>query len=110
MVDHFVEHMTSKIERSLMGKLTYFLGLRVKQTGNGTLISHTKYAKNLLKKFGLEFGTHRQTPVGTHMKISRDESGKNVDQTQYKSMIDKLLYLTISRPDLCYSVGICACY
>ena len=39
MVDHFVKHMSSEFEMSLVGELTYFLGLQVKQIGNGTFIS-----------------------------------------------------------------------
>ena len=110
MVDHFVEHMSSGFEMSLLGKLAYFLGLQVKQIGNGTFISQTKYAKNLVKKFGLESSTHCRTLFGTHTKIFRDERGKNVDQALYKSMIGSLLYLIASRPDLCYNVRICARY
>ena len=110
MVDHLVEHMSSEFEMSLVGELTYFLGLQVKQTSNVTFISQTKYAKNLVKKFGLELATHCRTPFGTHIKIFRDERGKNVDQTLYRSMIGSLLYLTTSLPFLCYNVGICACY
>ena len=59
MVEHFLEHMSSEFEMSLMGEVTYFLDLQVKQTGNGTFISHTKYENNLVKKFGLESSTHR---------------------------------------------------
>ena len=103
-----MEYMSSEFEMRLVGELTYFLGLQVKQSSNGTFISQTKYAKNLVKKFGLESTTHCRTPVGTFTKISRDEIGKYVDQTLYRSMIGSLLYLTGSRPDLCYSVGICA--
>ena len=110
MVDHFVEHMSSEFEMSLVGELTYFLGLQVKQKCNGTFISQTKYAKNLVKKFGLESATLRRTLVGTHTKISQDGSSNNVDQTLHKSMIGSLLYLSASKPDLCYSVGICARY
>ena len=105
-----MEHMSSEFEMSTVGELTYFLGLQVKQIGNGTFISQTKYAKNLVKKFDIESTTHHHTPVRTHTKISLDESGKNVDQTLYKSMISTLLYLIASRLDLCYSVGICARY
>ena len=60
-----MEHMSSEFEMSLVGELTYFLGLQVKQIGNGTFISQTKYAKNLVKKFGLESVTHRRTPINT---------------------------------------------
>ena len=46
----------------------------------------------------------------TTLKLSKDESGVNVDPKLYKSMIDSLLYLTTSHPDICYSVGVCARY
>ena len=110
MVDHFVKHMSFEFEMSLVGKLTYFLGLHVKQTSDRTFISLTKYDKNLVKKFGLEYATHHRTLIGTHTKISRNKSGKNVDQTLYRSMIGSLLYLITSKPYLCYSVQICARY
>ena len=59
MVERIVEHMSSEFEMSLVGEVTYVLDMQVKQTGNGTFISQTKYAKNLVKKFGLESSTHR---------------------------------------------------
>ena len=46
----------------------------------------------------------------TTLKLSKDESRASVDPTLYKSMIDSLFYLTASRPDICYSVGVCARY
>ena len=69
-VDHFMEHMSSEFEMSLVGELTYFLGMYAQQTGNGTFISQTKYAKNLVNKFGLESATPCPIPVGTHTKLS----------------------------------------
>ena len=46
--------------------------------------------------------------MSTSLKLSKDSSGKDVDQTLYRSMIGSLLYLTASRPDIAFSVGICA--
>ena len=80
------------------------------QKNNGTFISHTKYVKALVKKFGMESTAHQQTPIDTHDKISRDEEGKVIDQTLYRSMIGSLLCIIANIPDLCYSVGICARY
>ncbi|XP_057459238.1 secreted RxLR effector protein 161-like [Actinidia eriantha] len=46
--------------------------------------------------------------MSTSLKLSKDTSGKDVDQTLYRSMIGSLLYLTASRPDIAFSVSICA--
>ena len=102
--------MKTEFEMSIVGELTYFLGLQVKQMQNWIFISQSKYARNLLKKFGLENAHHKRTPIGTNSKITHDEAGISVDQSLYCSMIGSLLYLTASRPDLCYSVNVCVCY
>ena len=68
----------------------------------------SKYASNMLTKFGLGNSKHARTPIGTSVKISSDVSGKKVDPTLYRSMIGSLLYLTATRPDISFSVGLCA--
>ncbi|XP_057453999.1 uncharacterized protein LOC130745652 [Lotus japonicus] len=73
-------------------------------------ISQSKYAKGLVKKFGLEKSGHKRTPAATHVKLTKDEQGEDVDQSLYRSMIGSLLYLTASRPDVTFDVGVCARY
>ena len=102
--------MSIKIEMSLVGKFTYFLSLQVRKTNSRIFISQAKYARNMVNKFGLGKTKYQRTPIETHDKINKDEARNCVDQTLYKSMIGSLLYLTTSRPDLCYSVGVCARY
>jgi len=102
--------MQSEFEMSLVGELTYFLGLQVKQMEDMIFISQSKYAKNIVKKFGLENASYKRTPSATHLKLSKDENGVVVDQSLYKSMIGSLLYLTASRPDITFVVGVCARY
>jgi hypothetical protein len=110
MVQHFVEQMQSEFEMSLVGELTYFLGLQVKQMEDSIFLSQSKYAKNIVKKFGMENASHKRTPAPTHLKVSKDENGVSVDQSLYRSMIGSLLYLTASRPDIAFVVGVCARY
>ncbi|KAK2423987.1 putative mitochondrial protein [Trifolium repens] len=110
MVQHFISQMQSEFEMSLVGELTYFLGLQVKQMEDTIFISQSKYAKNIVKKFGLDSASHKKTPAPTHLKLTKDESGISVDQSQYRSMIGSLLYLTASRPDITFAVGVCARY
>jgi hypothetical protein len=110
MVQHFVHQMQSEFEMSLVGELTYFLGLQVKQMEDTIFISQSKYGKNIVKKFGLDNASHKRTPTANHLKLSKDENGVAVDQSMYRSMIGSLLYLTASRPDTTFDVGVCARY
>jgi len=89
---------------SLVGELTYFLGLQVKQMEDTIFISQSKYAKNIVKKFGVDNGSHKRTRAATHLKLSKDDNGVVVDQSMYRSMIGSLLYLTASRPDIIFAV------
>jgi hypothetical protein len=66
MVEQFVQHMRSEFEMSLVGELTYFLGLQVKQSEDTVFISQSKYAKSIVKKFGLENATHTQENSSCH--------------------------------------------
>ena len=63
-----------------------------------------------MKKFGLESASSVRTPMSPNVKLTVDLLGKNVDPFLYRSMIGSLLYLTASRPDISYSVGVCARY
>ncbi|KAK2459144.1 putative mitochondrial protein [Trifolium repens] len=110
MVQHFVQQMQSEFEMSLVGELTYFLGLQIKQMEDTIFISQSKYARNIIKKFGMDNAAHKRTPAPTHLKLTKDEKGISVDQSLYRSMIGSLLYLTASRPDITYAVGVCARY
>ena len=64
----FVEQMKNEFEMSMVGELNYFLGLQVKQSNDGIFISQNKYAKNLVKKFGMDLAKHLKTPIGTNEK------------------------------------------
>ena len=104
----FADVMTQEFEMSMVGELNFFLGLQVSQRKDGIFISQSKYARELVKKFNLESAKHARTPMSVGTKLCKDTSGKDVEQTLYRSMIGSLLYLTASRPDIAFSVGICA--
>ena len=95
---------------SMIGKLTHFLGLKIRQQDLGIFLSQSKYARNLVKKFGLEFASSVRTPMSPNVKHTIDLLGKSVDSSLYRSMIGSLLYLTASKPDISYSVGVCVRY
>lgn len=110
LVAQFVTAMTSSFEMSMVGELNYFLGLQIKQSKEGVFLSQIKYSKNLIKHFGLETPKPMKTPMGSTDKLSKDDVGADVDSTMYRGMIGSLLYLTASRPDILYSVCVCARY
>ncbi|GKC72708.1 hypothetical protein Tco_1118591 [Tanacetum coccineum] len=62
----------------------------------------------MLKKFGLEDSKPIKTPMSSETKLTRDEDGKPIDDTKYRGMIGSLIYLTASRPDIMFSVCLCA--
>ena len=93
---------------SMMGELRFFLGLQIKQSSNGISICQEKYIKELLKKFNMFDSKPIDTPMGTNSKMIVEESDPLVNQTMYRGIIGSLLYLTASRPDIVYSVGMCA--
>ena len=75
---------------------------------NGTFVSQGKYIKDMLKKFGMDEARAISTPMGTNGSMDSDASGNMVDQKLYQSMIGSLLYVTASRPDVMFSVCMCA--
>ncbi|KAG8633742.1 hypothetical protein MANES_18G144261v8 [Manihot esculenta] len=96
--------MRSEFEMSLMGELTFFLRLQIKQAAEGIFINRTKYIKDMLKKFKMNKLKGIGTPMNSNIKLDRDEKGKEVDKKLYRGMIGSLLYLTASRPDIHFSV------
>ena len=71
--------MREEFEMSMVGELNIFLGLQVKQTESEIFISQSKYAKNLIPRFGLEQAKHFKTSMSTTLKLTKDESGVSVD-------------------------------
>nr|GEX01000.1 uncharacterized mitochondrial protein AtMg00810-like [Tanacetum cinerariifolium] len=100
--------MHDEFEMSMMGELNFFLGLQIKQMKDGIFFNQSKYIKEMLKKFGLEDSKPMKTPMSTDTKLTKDEECESVDSTKYRGMIGCLLYLTASRPDIMFSVCVCA--
>jgi hypothetical protein len=79
---------------SMMGELTFFLGIQVKQTEQGTFVHQAKYTKDLMTKFNMAELKTVSTLMSSTASLDTDEDGDAVDQREYKSMIGSLLYLT----------------
>jgi hypothetical protein len=93
---------------SMMGELIFFLGIQVKQTKQGTFVHQAKYTKDLMKKFNMAELKPVSNLMSSAASLGPNEDGETVDQREYMSMIGSLLYLTATRPDIQFTVGLCA--
>ncbi|GKB04221.1 retrovirus-related pol polyprotein from transposon TNT 1-94 [Tanacetum coccineum] len=103
--DIFSNEMSSKFKISMMGQMSFFLGLQVSQNPGGIFINQSKFALKILKKFGMDSCDPVDTPMVDRLKLDEDPLGIPVDQTRFRSMVGSLMYLTASRP---YLVFMCA--
>jgi hypothetical protein len=100
--------MSKEFEMSMIEELSFFLGLQIKQLKDGIFVSQSKYLKNMLKKIGLENANPVKTPMATNSHLDLDEGCTIADQKLFHSVIGSLLYSTASRPDVMFSVCMCA--
>nr|GEX70089.1 retrovirus-related Pol polyprotein from transposon TNT 1-94 [Tanacetum cinerariifolium] len=106
----FEKLMHSRSEMSLMGEMKFFLGLQIHKSPRGIFINQAKYALEILHKHVRDKGQSIGTPMAKKSKLDTDLSGNPVDQTDYRSKIGSLVYLTSSRPDIVQEVCFYARY
>nr|GEX57430.1 RNA-directed DNA polymerase, eukaryota [Tanacetum cinerariifolium] len=106
----FSDLMKSRFEMSMIGEMTFFLGLQVNQSPYGIFINQSKYVLEILNKYGMESCDPVGTPMEIKDKLDLDQNGTLVDPTKYRSMIGPLMYLTSSRPDIVHATCLCARY
>jgi histone deacetylase 1/2 len=90
-----------------LGDLHYFLGIEVKRSKEGIVLSQSKYARDILSRVGMSNCKPSSTPLPATEKLSRFE-GEPLgvdDSTRYKSIVGALQYLTLTRPDLAVAVN-----
>jgi hypothetical protein len=102
--------MEIEFQMSMMGELTFFLGIQVKQTKEGIFIHQTKYMKDLMKKFNMAELKPVSTSMSTAVVLDPDENGDAIDQREYMSMIGSLIYLMTTRSNIQFIMCLCACF
>nr|GEX86844.1 retrovirus-related Pol polyprotein from transposon TNT 1-94 [Tanacetum cinerariifolium] len=108
--DIFSNKMSLKFQISMMEQMSFFLGLQVSQSPGGIFINQSKFALEILKKFGMDSCDSVDIPMVDRLKLDEDPLGIPVDETRFRSMVGSLMYLTASRPDLVFAVWMCARY
>lgn len=87
-----------------LGDVTYFLGLEIDRTGSGFFICQKKYTLDLLKEYGMMNAKPLQLPMDSHLKLTPDKGDLLLSPTPYQRLLGKLIYLTITRPDIAFTV------
>ena len=90
-----------------LGDLHFFLGIEVKRVGSGILLSQEKYVHDILERVGMKGCKPSPTSLSTSEKLSLHDGevlGAE-DSTRYRSVVGALQYLTLTRPDICFSVS-----
>nr|KYP52829.1 hypothetical protein KK1_025215 [Cajanus cajan]KYP69810.1 hypothetical protein KK1_009016 [Cajanus cajan] len=105
----FVQHIISKLNKLFplkdLGKLHYFFEIEVKSLNDGKLLlSQSKYASNLLHKLKMQDAKPVKTPLATGCKFQSKGTEATEDPSLYRSVVGALQYLTITRPDLAFTV------
>jgi hypothetical protein len=82
LVFRFQEMMESEFQMFMMGELTFFLGIQVKKTKQGTFVHQAKYTKNLIKKFNMAELKSVSTPISSIASLGLDKDVEDVDQRE----------------------------
>eukprot|EP00253_Pinus_taeda_P017415 PITA_17415 len=108
LINHVKSSLKKKFEMTYLGHLHYFLGLQVLQSKEGISLSQSKYACDLLRHFHMEDYKPAPSPFQSGVKLSVTCTSPEVDATLYHQLVGKILYLTHTRPELFFVVGLVA--
>ncbi|GJT79163.1 ribonuclease H-like domain-containing protein [Tanacetum coccineum] len=106
-IEKFKVYLKSKFMIKDLGKLKYFLGIKVVDTDKGICLNQRKYVLDLLSEYGMLACKHAKTPLMSKLVISNEASEKDPlleNITDYQKFIGKLIYLTNTTPDISYVV------
>lgn len=109
-VTRLQDELSLRFEMKKLGELGTFLGLQIENLEEGLFVSQINYAKKLVDKFGMTDGKKSYTPLDVNPRLSRDEGTCLPDPRLYRALVGSLIYLTITRPDIAYAVGVVSRY
>lgn len=109
LMSQVTEFLSTHFKIKDLGPLSFFLGIQVTKTTDGFFMNQQKYVMDILKDFVYLKPQSAVVPMEQHHELLKDtDSPLLQDVTSYRRLVGKLIYLTISRPDLAYSVHVLA--
>jgi hypothetical protein len=99
------QRLAAEFEMKDLGLMHYFLGLEVWQSPERIFLNQGKYTVEILKRFDMLECKSMNTPMEEKLKLLVDTSSDLIDATLYRQVIGSLMYLTNTRPDICFAVN-----
>nr|GEV64003.1 putative reverse transcriptase, RNA-dependent DNA polymerase [Tanacetum cinerariifolium] len=96
----------TEFEMKDLGRLKYFLGIEVLRSQAGIFICQKKYILDLLAKTGMLDCKPAETPMMSNKKLYIETEAELADRDRYQRLVGKLLYLSHTRLDIAYAVGV----
>lgn len=103
-IDTLKQHVNSSYKLKDLGPLRYFLGLELSRSSKGMFLSQRHYVLNMIEDAGLLASKPTALPLDPHIKLFASDGAVFPDPLVFRRLIGKLLYLTISRPDITFVV------
>ena len=106
LIEEIKVQLSQVFEMKDLGEVHYCLGIEVWRETGKTLITQSKYTKEILKKFNMTDCKAMSTPLEQNAKLYKEDGSKEADGTLYRQLVGSLNYLTTTRPDIAYAVSI----
>ena len=103
-VSSFITLLNDRFKLKDLGPLKYFLGLEIARSADGISVCQRKYALEILEDSDLLASKPAKFKMEQNLKLSKDEGALLSDSTSYRRLVGRLIYLTITRPNLAFSV------
>ncbi|KAK2978552.1 hypothetical protein RJ640_015117 [Escallonia rubra] len=105
-LEHIKSHFCDQFHTKDLGSLKYFLGIEVARSSSGLYLSQRKYTLGILDDCGLTGARSSEFPMEQHLKLSSSTGLVLSDPSPYRRLVGRLIYLTVTRPDIVYTVNI----
>ncbi|KAI3816802.1 hypothetical protein L1987_16507 [Smallanthus sonchifolius] len=105
-IDQLKANLCVRFKMKDIGRLKHFLGLEVKYLDDQIILHQTKYASEVLFRFEMTDCKPSTTPIDPNMKVRSEDGRELEDPSVYRKIVGSLIYLTLTRPDISFAVGI----
>lgn len=105
VVSSVIDSICETFESRRLGDLSYLLGIEATRKGDTLKLCQTRYAIDLLERFNMTMCKPSSTPSAPNSRLSLHDGDLLDDPTVSRSMVGGLQYLTLTRPDIAFSVN-----